>query len=339
MSFRGQRFAVAQVSRALAFSLAWLVCAPSQARADAAWQLSWHAHASCPDAAWAEQRIRDHLGRRAPGDTSEALHAKVELTRRRGRFALELHTSRSTTHGTRSLSGTSCAELAEAAVLIIVLAIDQAEDVAKEPSEPNPSPPTPSSPASDTEKPPGLRPSAVARAKSPLPDRAYARLSGLADVGSLPRASWGGALAGGIVLGGFRLELSAAWWQAQSSRARPGVRVGRLSGLARACHDSLSRTRVSLGPCLGLSLAVDTAEGLGQPETRRTRNLVPAAEISPRLRVRMTGRLWLTLSPELHIPLKRYRFVTLDTSTGQTTSLHTPSPVSGGANLGVEVRF
>ncbi len=339
MSFRGQRFAVAQVSRALAFSLAWLVCAPSHARGDAAWQLSWHAHASCPDAAWAEQRIRDHLGRRAPHDTGEALHAQVELTRRRGRFALELHTSRSTTRGARSLTGTDCAELAEAAVLMIVLAIDQAEDAVPEPSEPNPTPPTPSAPASDTEKPPGLKPSAVARAPNPPPDRGYARLSGLADVGSLPRASWGGALTGGIVLGRFRLELSAAWLEAQSSRARPGVRVGRLGALARACHDSLSRARVSLGPCLGLSLSLDTAEGLGQSETRRTRNLVPAAEISPRLRVRMAGRLWLTLSPELHVPLKRYRFVTLDTSTGRTTSLHTPSPVSGGANLGVEVTF
>ena len=167
-------------------------------RADAELELVWLSPVSCPDAAWATQRVATQLGRAPDRQVAEPLRAHVEITRSGETFRLLIRTARGATRGERTVRDARCADLAEAATLMIALAIDAEAvldgqaggDIEGQTAQPGTSEQARRR-GTDSEIAPFLRPT-IERGRAARAPRVFrARLSVIGDVGFLPRPSVG----------------------------------------------------------------------------------------------------------------------------------------------------
>ncbi|MCA9691458.1 MAG: hypothetical protein KC636_17775, partial [Myxococcales bacterium] len=87
------------------------------------WTLAWSAPAECPDAA----RVRDEVTRMLGGAVDlgdRSLHAEAAVTAVDAGWRLDLRLTGSHAEGARAIESASCEELADAAALVIAIAID-----------------------------------------------------------------------------------------------------------------------------------------------------------------------------------------------------------------------
>lgn len=166
-----------RVARAVALSaLAWsLVALANTARAAApapaaerpsALELTWTSPAGCPVTNDVITRIDALLAPRTTRDFEVPLRARAVITQTNpDAFELALDTQQSDQHFARTLRASTCVELADAAALVLALALDpdlaarRGEGVAPD-AEPDPDPGSESNPASDPDPDPGSDPGA-----------------------------------------------------------------------------------------------------------------------------------------------------------------------------------
>ena len=168
--------------------------------------------------------------------------------------------------GRRILHGSACQAVADAAVLSIAIAVD---------------------------------PGAVVRYVGGLPHgvpmtdvvqsfHAGVRVGG--DLGSLPAATLGIGLVGGLSLQRLRVDLELDWWQAQTKspvgNASGGAKVGQLDSSLRACFELLRRRSFDVGPCVSIAAGWSMGKGLRLAAPEKSGGLVLAPLLGLRGRQR-----------------------------------------------------
>ncbi len=193
--------------------------------------LRWRAPAGCPDQAQMEARIEAAGGRGRLGIDAEVVAEDQRWTLR---LALELDGARDT----RVLEADDCDALAEAAVLLIGVRVDESRDVLPSVDDDVPPPvvePTPPEPSKPAQPPPRADPEPAVSSEPPP------RASGSSQ--GLLLGAAGGLSIGAVPAPGVPLELAAAWG---FGRVRVGVR-GRYHFSRRVGLGEGRSVRVHLG--------------------------------------------------------------------------------------------
>ncbi len=337
-----------------ALALVWLPC--TSAMAEAELDLVWRSAPGCPDAIWAAQQITIQLGRELSAAAETQLRSQVEIVHAGARFRLTLRTSRGEITGERTLEDARCEHVAEAATLMIALAIDesalresqaqadklaQAQANASTQAAPPPRPDQQAGPATTTPRrtgPQHAEPWPPARDQARTRSGLRARLSLLGDLGFLPSPSFGPELALGVHRPRFAAEMSGFWLPERRSRGAPRVAVSLWAVALRGClHRSSERWLI--GGCLGAELGRVSAHGMGLRENLAKRALFAAMDALLRTRLRLAPRVWLASDLGLSAPFFRQRFVTQNTGDQSQTTLHTPQLLTARASLGIEFAF
>ena len=330
---------------------AWAVGGPIAAlltfgtSAGAATRVSWVAPASCPTEAEVASAVEVWLGEPLSTPRPQELRIQAEVSGEKPFSArLRITTERGTEE--RLLEHESCARLAEAAELVIALAIDP-ERVKQRQVEPGlaaavaqpeaaEAPPTP--PAAPAPEPPAPPPRAVAaeaRAdRAPPPATPGARplswrlgLNGFIGGGALPVVAKGLQADASLWRGAFGLVLSGDYWGARSVQVQsePRARVNlRLSSAGLAACARPLQSPLGVAVCAGGRLGDMRASGEGVDDAHEQHGLWSAVTTGLGLKYPTgTARLAAKLSVEGGISLARPRFgVTRDEQTEQVFRPH-----------------
>jgi hypothetical protein len=305
------------------------------ARAQSELELTWSAEPPCPDRAWVTQRITERLGSTTTARAGEPLRAEASVTRGDAQgFVLQLHTERGDSAADRAIEGARCDELAEAAVLIIALMLEQDRP-----------PPAPTEPAPVASEPPATTiraaPAAPPAQARPVPTSFFVRADLVVERGYTSSFGLAPQLAAGYDFRWLRAELAGFWLAPRTVGDDPTggqVRVSlwalRPTGCAR-----LWGTRVALSLCAGLELGQASGRGVGLVEN--TRHTAPwlAATAAPRIAISLTRNFALNFELGAAVPFRVMRFVSLDAQGRTTGTVYTAAPISGRATLGGELRF
>jgi hypothetical protein len=328
----------------------WLP-APLQAQDGPELKLHWQADAACPDLAWVESRLHDRLGRAPAQRSPSPLVVHASLARSGAGFALSLSSEKGGVLGSRELSGPRCDELAQAAVLVIALALEDQDSAAAstggavsaagtndrgsaggdKPGPPQnvapPPAPAPPLPSPATPKPAAMRFGVAA--------------SAMVDVGSLPTPAVGPQLALAYLGKRFRAELAGYWLPAHLSDRGPNGRVEvSLWALRPTGCGNLLGGALALELCAGLELGRMRGEGRDLNRSPPANWFYRSAWFSLRFSGSIRERWALFLEPALVLPLGRPRFVSKATDDSTAPhDLHTPSVASARVTLGLETRF
>jgi len=343
------------------------VAAPLPVRAQAApsaslWA-SWQAPLECPQEASFVAQTEAFLGSglNARGDRKLEIVGRVRSDQARG-FVVKLHivTSRATQE--RELAHRDCAELSEAAALIVALAIDpqlivpdkkQEQDAASSPEAPPPNSPPAGAVAARVEPAPLAPtlapiqpvPPAEVRARDRVPAAEppplHASVSALGLFGSsvLPGAGVGTAVHAAVGPERFRLAAQGAYWlsrfRAIRSGSDAGVELGTWSVALKGCGLPLAG-RLALALCAGPVVGDMYGSGTGGLSNARTLHdhwSALATEVS--LSLASSAGVTTLVGLELQKTLEAPRFgVTLD---GRETQVFEANAwvVNGFVGLGV----
>ena len=275
-----RRFAAALGCLCVAALWIFSARAGAQAIAGSPVQLTWNAPVGCPDRVQARADLEQALG------STRLKRAVVRVTiveAQRGQWSAELWMYGAAGSGEREVRGTSCEQVARAAVLIVALAL---ETLAQPAPAPAPTAPEPS-----------VRFAAGARAAL--------------DFGSLPRPDLGLALELAMNLGRLRLEAEASGWLPRSAERGPvagsGGSFGLYSGGLRGCFELLgpSRGSFALGPCVAVEAGVTVGSGIGVSHPRQSNVFWGAGLAGLSVHSAMLSPLWVGLRVELGTPFFR----------------------------------
>lgn len=301
-----------------AFLAAQAVVIPPAAPAVAPFpvELSWDAPAGCPDA----DSVRAGIARGLPSTAEglarvRALVTVSQLDPEHWRAALELRGADWT--ATRTLKGPSCAAVADAATLVIVMALAnelQAREVVVEAPPPPPPPVEPPRPPSS----PALT------------------IGGAVDTSTLPAATPGVAVALGWRWERARLDLRGAFFGEQSGRVADqrltGAAFSLLTASLRGCY--VRGGVVSVGPCVAAGLDRLVGRGFGPIAAVEDSNIAPFFAGGLIAEWRLSRWVVPFLSVEAAIPLVRARF-----SVENVGLVHQAAAVSFRGAAGLELRF
>jgi hypothetical protein len=293
--------------------------------------LRWSASDACPDATWAAQRLRERLGRAPDRESPMALQVDATLAGSGERFVLTLHTALGSAVSDRQLEAPDCAELAEAAVLMIALAIDP-DAVARADAAGVQA-------AQDDERPPALTP-------VPLPPprpRGFPWALGAAALGSGgDQPGWGGGalLFTAWQAARFRAELAGFWLVPRAGSEAPSA--GRVRVSLWALRPTLCVTTpgpaLRVGGCAGVELGRVGGVGRSLGESLEDHTFWGAASLGPRASVAIAPRLSLLAEALAVLPVFQGRFVSTSAA-GGSRQLYAPAAVVARATLGLEARF
>ncbi len=326
-------------------------------------ELSWQAPAGCPGQDALERQIAGlQVNRPAPAEPPRVAF-RVEQTGDRWHLIGEI--SGTANSGHRELSAATCAELAEAAVLITAIAIDpdlRSDDNPVVPppapvlptsppapvlptSPPAPVPPTspaapvlPTSPAAPV---PASEPETQPAPRRPADRRRPSALLGLAaglGLGTLSAPTGLLRLALGLRGERWSVALAQDFWLPRTVDAPTSPELGgrfwlTATGL-RACG-ILRAGRLEVPLCAMVAAGVMFGEGVGALNmARKQRSPWLAAAAGPGLRVPLGRRLGLLFSAELLAILARPRFEITDRGV-----LCCGAPVGGQFTGGFELRL
>jgi hypothetical protein len=191
----------------------------------------WNAPDTCP-ATYVHERIIRLLGSATPSQGDKPVSATAEVTRAAGGWRVRLKTEREGVAGERSFHTGSCLELAHATALVLALLVNPERVAIDHPAIP--SPPLPA--VARVETPPA--PPAVAAELPRQRALASVAIDGTMDIGTMPRAAGGLALALGVVFGRLHLEGTASGAPDRDVSLRPdgvGARLRKRSAGGRAC--------------------------------------------------------------------------------------------------------
>ena len=304
----------------------WWVPPPAHALPEIA--LQWTATDNCPDRAEIERRLVAQLGR-ALRDVDTTMHAEATVLHTDTGYALSLQTMLLDSRGTRSFRAPTCSEVADAAVLVLALSLDEAEAEREDTRK-----------LADTPSPPPREP-ALAAAPKRARSHASLRASALLESGAMPQIGLGAEASIALNIDRSRLELAGLWIAPQfSARAPEGgrVEVGLWAARASYCHHFLGQ-RNRLGGCLGLEAGQMTAQGHELVEVAQRRALWSAALVALRLSSQLHQRIGLVLEPGLAVLLTRRRFVSTGPQAEHIATLHTPKATSKRVTFGIELFF
>jgi hypothetical protein len=277
--------------------------------------LGWQAPGGCPDV----EAVRAGIARGLPEAPAGVAPMRADvvvtaLDAEHWRATLELRGADWT--ATRTLRGASCAAVADAAGLVIGLALTS-ELASREVVvvTPPPSPPPPPPPPLST----------------PTVGLAVA-----GDAGTLPTATPGGALALGWRATHARAELRGSLFASRGSSISGVPEAGGSLSLAslavRAC--ALWGRAASLGPCAAAGVDRLRATGAGPVVTREVTSHAPFLALGLRGETRLSRWVAPFLDVEAEFPLVRARFWV--ENVGQ---VHQPAAVSFRGAAGLELRF
>lgn len=271
---------------ALVLALASLGSAPAV-------ELRWHAPASCPDRDAAIATIDALLQGHTPAD-GETFTADVTIEADGDRFRARVALG----EGERTLEAATCREAADAALLIVAMAVDPRigappeEPPPEEPTLPEPTPAEPTrvpepavAPDARTSAPTSGNTEAIAstsrstRRRTPL--HALLRASAGVGFGGPPKAS--GVVAIGVALAGprFRVELDGDLWTPKRSNdpnRERGIQVIGWTIGVRGCGSPLAR-KLEIPICAGLRTGALRGKGTGavEPSPKSTRWILASA--------------------------------------------------------------
>lgn len=351
--------------------LAVLATFASTARAasvqvEAAPILRWDAPASCPSAVQLQASVERNLGRALDDRDAAALRVDAGAhPRADGRWALRL---RLTTHEPdgasttveRALVTDSCSLLADAAALIVTVAIDPERGMAlaaagptvADTSEPTPPaavpvPPVAALPAAAASPTAAAPAPATAReppgAPAPPPpvrkDRLRWTLAAAAglEVGALPRPTAGVLVRTGLLAPRLRAELGFAHFfeqEVRSSGTDAGGAMRLTAGQLWVCP-RLFAGPVELPLCAGLELGAMRGRGVGLRDPGIDRVPWVAVLAAARVLWAPVRRLALVADVGLAVPLGRVRFVFDDVA----GDVHRAAPVGFRGGLGLELQI
>ncbi|HEY6560638.1 MAG TPA: hypothetical protein VI072_25340 [Polyangiaceae bacterium] len=318
--------------------------------------------AGCPG----EQDIAVELERLLAGSETptEPLAVRLRIRRSGARYQLSLETRIDGEPLRRELEATTCQDLKKPAALVLALAIDpeatsrvleQERAASIEPSpyaersyERDTAAPkaaaqqrvqlrtsAPSEPASDT-------PVRVDKPLSPSPSRAgalafHAAASALFDVGALPSASVGPALAGGAAFRSWRFELRGFFLPPREATLEgeqdKGGDIKLAAGGLGVCYLPL-HSRLELGGCVGAELGRISGTGRGVSEPKSGGATWLAAQARAFCGYRLSPNLAVVAAPELIRRIGDSGFEIAGLGV-----VHRPSSFGARFSAGAEIRF
>jgi hypothetical protein len=286
--------------------------------------LRWEAPAGCPGVEAVRAGIARGLPKASDARASDALHADVVLAPMRAdvvvtavdgahwRAALALQGADWT--ATRALKGPTCAAVADAAVLVIDLAL---ETELQQHEAPPPPPPLLLPPPSNRSSP-------------------VVALDAAGDVGTLPTTTFGAGALVGWRFARARVDLRGAWFSPRTatvaSQTNEGAQVGLLSASLRGCP--MFGTKVAVGPCAEVGVDRLVAKGFGPINPKSVKNLAPVLGAGLQAEWRLSRWVVPFLAVDAAIPLVRAHF-----SVESGSQLHRAAAVSFRGAAGLEVRF
>lgn len=306
---------------------------PTSAAAREGIVLEWEGPPSCPDREAVQAEIDALLGAIRPSEHEPSVYAHGEVREVESSFVLVLRTRRGEDEGLRELTAGTCEELAESAALILALLLSpdglsadveppRAEMPAEQDPEPSPSP---------------------ERAPPPVPvPRPFVRVAllaaGIADLGALPRPSFGGTLGLRLTWGRFDLALEVGGLGRRDIAfdTDPPVEGSfRLIVIGlRACHATVDGRVVAAGPCLGFEGGALHGRGRGATDPGSGGSGWISPKAGAFLGFALASRVWLRMTAEAIVPLVRTRF-----HVEGLGELYRVPPLSGRVGLGIEYRF
>ena len=319
--------------------------------------LEWDAPADCPTAA----DVREAIDRTLPDTVADAsiIVARARVAAAASQWRLELELDDRGRAGTRVLEASSCLELANAAALIVAIAVDpdvllhgSAPEVRELESEaeaidslvpaPDARQPSPRESVAETAREGPDETDAVASESSPPAEGSSksrlsfgARALAGASVGILPNATASLELAFALSGTGWRAEIGAAYWTPTTADSRIADVGGRFqlgAAVLRGCGVPSVR-RLGFPLCLALDLGGVHGRGVGELDARRA--VAPWVALRPgaALRWAVLPRLALWVGGDVVVPLTQVRF-----HTDRTPELFRLGAVGGTAVVGIEVR-
>jgi hypothetical protein len=237
----------------------------------------------------------------------------------------------------RTVDAPTCAEAADAAALIIAMALDPALDPAFVPLDQTPpgraSQPTASQPAAAPSPAANTASEAPPVAAQAPPLRFEARATLLVDAGALPSPAPGLGAAAGLWVGRFRFETTGAYFPAQRRALAEGggdIGLGVL-GLDAWFAPVLRPLEIHAG--LGLEAGALWGNGFGVTGARSGSTLWLAARLGFGAAYAITARLGALVAAHAVLPLLRDRFLL------GSAELFVPGSVSLRLAAGLFVRF
>ncbi|HET6585371.1 MAG TPA: hypothetical protein VFG69_18060 [Nannocystaceae bacterium] len=298
--------------------------APATARAEAAPEtaalsLEWAAPKGCPDR---QDVLADIAGLMEPGTRLDAVAVQATVTRASAGFRLELRVQ--TDHGelARSLSADTCATLARAAALHVVLAATEA---------PAPPPVPAGAPVVATPSPPP----APAKPRSSL--RGAVSIGGAVGYGALPVVTPEILFGAGLLGRRFRVDLGVAYVVPRQIRSRDERSVSALVQTTYASVRGCPRfgpPKLDVLPCVAIEAGAIRVQGHGVVDSRTVRAPWLAVALGPGLAWSPVPLVALWARAELVVPWLYPRFEV--DGLGSLTRIR---PVHGRFALGVELRF
>ena len=266
--------------------------------------VSLEAPVGCPDRAALVRLIQEHAG----GDPVSPGAARVKVERRKAGWTATVEVASSPP---RRLAGVTCAEVVDAAALVIALAID---------------------PAADPDPDPAADPVRVSRAAAPASSALDLRVraGGLGEAGTLPRPAFGANASASLWRGLHGIELSYALFRpthAAIGGAGEVAPIGLWTLGLQACR-LLSPVVI----CLGAEAGRMTADARQLADGRQVAALWVAASASTRATRRIGGNARVYLGVEALAAVRRPRFVLDD-----DTPLHRPWAGAGRVLVGLEL--
>jgi hypothetical protein len=232
---------------------------------------------------------------------------------------------------TRVIAAKSCSALAEAAALVVAMALRDGpaeEPIATEPEAVEP----PKPPLIVRTERDGAR-----RAALPSAIAVGAGFTGLAGV--MPETVPGLGAWAAWLSGRARIALSAYGTAAQTALAPNGASGAELrlvGAAARGCWTAIASHRFDLGPCVGFDILRISSVGTGITAPREATTWDGAASLGALATFALDGSLVLTVAADALAPTSRPRFVL---EGEPLTVLHRPAAVWGRLLLGGEIRF
>ena len=297
--------------------------------------LTWSAPPSCPSEAEVQEQLARELGTKlaaASGVTFEAV-----ATKQRAGFQLDLTTREGDALHERRIQAKSCAELLEAMVVAVSLALQAAAE-SVEPPAPEEAPtsePDLAEPAAATPRAPP--------AKAPPPDEAngwrvhpLGGVGAVIDVGAFPQPGFGVQGFLGIRLSDFKLIGSGGFFPEHSASLVGSARARFMLafGGASVCYTPQNSVW-ELGACLGAELGSLAAMGSNVRNPRATSSLWAAANAAAWFTVRPRATGWgVFLSPGIVVPLRRPQFVLTELGL-----VHQPASVGFRGLAGLELEL
>ena len=217
--------------------------------------------------------------------------------------------------GERSVRGGSCDQVAQAAILVAVLALESEQQ-----AEANKRPKLPAT------APPAVRVAAGVRVAG--------------DVGSLPEADLGLGLAAAVHFGQVRLEAEGTIWLQSSVENGPlagsGGDFSLYAGTLRACVDLVHSERgaFDVSPCAGMEAGMVNGSGFGISNRRHDSVFWGAGLLGAAFQYLGLSPMWLGLLVEVGAPVHRAAW-----QIEQYGEVFQPEAVIGRLSLGARVFF